>query len=77
MCTNNLQKFVKNFLWNKKFTFTICVGRVLIVIGYFLFEKHAFNGLLKVTNFENKFLAINLLCAYVSIVTEYFIIEQD
>jgi FtsH-binding integral membrane protein len=77
LCTNNLQKFVKFFLWNKKFTFTICVGRVLIVIGYFLFEKHAFNGLLKVTNFEKKFLAINLLCAYVSIVTEYFIIEQD
>ena len=25
---------------------TICVRRVWIVIGYFLFEKQAFNGLL-------------------------------
>ena len=30
-----------------KYNFTICVGRVWIVIGYFLFGKQAFNGLLK------------------------------
>ena len=31
-----------------KYTFTICVGRAWIVIGYFLFEKQTFNRLLKV-----------------------------
>ena len=34
---------------------TICVGRVCIVIRYFLFEKHAFNGLLKVISIQNIF----------------------
>ena len=29
---------------------TICVGRVFIGIRYFLFEKQAFNGLLKVVD---------------------------
>ena len=32
---------------------TICVGCVWIVIGYFLFEKEAFNGLLKVIGIQN------------------------
>ena len=36
--------------------FIICVGRVLIVIRYFFFEKEAFKGLLKLfvykTNWE-------------------------
>ena len=30
------------------YTFTIYARHVLIVIRYFFFEKHAFNGLLKV-----------------------------
>ena len=37
---------------NKKYTFTIFVGRIWIVIGYFLFEKQAFNGLLKVIRIQ-------------------------
>ena len=32
--------------------FTICVGRVWIVIRYFLFEKHAFNKLLRVIGIQ-------------------------
>ena len=32
---------------------TIWVGRVWIVIRYFLFEKQAFNGLLKVIGIQN------------------------
>ena len=36
----------------KKYTFTICIGRVWIVIGYFLFEKQAFNGILKVIGIQ-------------------------
>jgi hypothetical protein len=36
-----------------KYTFTICVRRVWIVIRYFLFEKQAFNGLLKVIGIQN------------------------
>ena len=33
--------------FNKKYNFTICVGRVWIVIRYFLFKKHDFNAILK------------------------------
>ena len=33
---------------NNKYTFTICVRRVWIVIGYFLLKKQTFNGLSKV-----------------------------
>ena len=40
---------------SSKYTFTIYVGRVLIVIGYFLFKKEAFNGLLKVVGIQNLF----------------------
>ena len=36
-------------------TFTFCVGRVWIVIGYFLLEKHTFNGLLKVIGIQTPF----------------------
>ena len=40
---------VSGFLVIIKFRYiTICVGRVWIVIRYFFFEKHAFNGLFKV-----------------------------
>ena len=35
-------------IFNKKYTFTICVRRVWMVIEFFLFEKQAFNVLLKV-----------------------------
>ena len=34
---------------------TICVGRVWIVTRYFLFEKQAFDGLLKVIGIQNLF----------------------
>ena len=34
----------------------ICVGRVWIVIRYFLFKKWTFNGLLKVIGIQNIFL---------------------
>ena len=37
------------------YTFTICVGRVWIVIRYFLFEKHALDGLLKVIGIQSFF----------------------
>ena len=36
-----------------KNTFTICVGHLLIVIRYFVFEKQNFNGLLKVIGIQN------------------------
>jgi hypothetical protein len=49
---------LKNRVLNKKYTFTICVGRVWIVGGYFLFVKQTFNGLLKVINIKKKFLYI-------------------
>jgi hypothetical protein len=38
-------KSVKNRFLNKKYTFTICVERVWIVVVYFLFEKQTFNGI--------------------------------
>ena len=44
----------KNRFFNKNYTFTICVGSVSIVIGYFLFEKQAFNGLLKVIGIQSE-----------------------
>ena len=52
LCTNNLLKSAKNWFFNKNYTFTICVGRVWIVIGYFLFEKQTFIGLLKVIGLQ-------------------------
>ena len=48
-------------------TFSICVGRVWIVLGYFLFEKLAFNGLLKVIGMHNMLL----------IFTSQFIVTYD
>ena len=43
---------VNNFVhqWFKKNA--ICVGRVWIVLGYFLFEKQTLNGLLKVIGIQ-------------------------
>ena len=46
---------LKNLVFNKKYTFTICLGCVWIVIRYFLFEKHAFNGLLQVIGIQKWF----------------------
>ena len=39
-------------IFTKKYTFTICVGRIWIVIGYFLFKNETFNGLLKVIGIQ-------------------------
>ena len=36
---SDLKKSVKTRVFDKKYTFTSCVGRGWIVIGYFLFEK--------------------------------------
>ena len=49
---------LKNVFLNKKYTFTICVGRVWIVIGYFLIVKQAFNGLLNVISVQKGFVNI-------------------
>ena len=38
-----------------KYTFIIFVKRFWIVIIYFLFKKHAFNGLLKVIDIQKNF----------------------
>ena len=46
------QFFIRNIL------ITICVKRVWIVIRYFLFEKQATNGLLKVIGIQNIFYTI-------------------
>ena len=46
---NNLGKSVKIRFFNKKYTITICVGRVWNLIGYFLIEKH---GLLHVIGIQ-------------------------
>ena len=44
LCTKNLKKFFKKWIFSKKYTFAICGGLVWIVIRYFFFKKHAFNG---------------------------------
>jgi hypothetical protein len=41
---------VKTRFFNKKYTFTICVGRVWVVISYS--KKQTFNGLLKVIGIQ-------------------------
>ena len=43
---------VKIRVFNNKYTFTICVGRALFVLGYFILEKQTFNILLKVTGIQ-------------------------
>ena len=43
---------VKTQFFNKKYTFTICVRRVLVVIVYFLLEKLTFNELLMVIGLQ-------------------------
>ena len=39
-------------IFTKKYTFTICVGLIWIVIGYFLFKNETFNGLLKINGIQ-------------------------
>ena len=46
-------KSIKNRFLNKKYVFKICVGRVWIVVGYFLFEIQTLNGFLKVIVIQN------------------------
>ena len=58
---------------NKKYTFSICVRRVWIIIRYFFFEKQTFNGLLVYNsilyvNNDNKCLSNNLTIILYSIV---------
>ena len=55
-----LKKSVKKQYFNKEYTFTICVRCVWIVIGYFLFEKEAFYGLLKAIDIQKSLLNIFL-----------------
>ena len=43
------------FKTSLKYTFTICVSDVFIVIGYFLLEKQTFDKLLKVIGVQNIF----------------------
>ena len=43
----------------KKYNFTMCDGCVWVVIGYILFKKNAFNGLLKVIGIQ-KFLLLTV-----------------
>ena len=52
-------KFKQKLIWAQiifknlfKTGFSICVGRVWIVIRYFLFERQTFNGLLKVIGIQ-------------------------
>ena len=49
MYTNNS---VKKRFFNKKYTYYIFVGRVWIVMRYFLLEKKTFDGLLKVIDIQ-------------------------
>jgi hypothetical protein len=61
LCTNNFENSVKKRNFNKKYTFTIYVGRVWIVIGCFLFEKQTFNELSKVIGIQ-KYVLSQLFC---------------
>ena len=58
---------------NQKYNFTICEGCVGIVIWYFLFEKEAFNELLKVIGIQTLLillkLTINCKSQFVSIIS--------
>ena len=45
-----------------KYTFTFCVRRVWIIIGYFLFQKQTLNRLLKVIGALNQL--HSTFCAY-------------
>ena len=47
-----LSNLYKTRFFNKKYTFTICVGCVCVVIVVFLLEKQTFNGLLKVIGIQ-------------------------
>jgi hypothetical protein len=57
--TNNLLKSVKTRFFNQKYTLTICVGSVWVVIAFFLLEKQTFNGLLKIIGVQIPFQNIN------------------
>ena len=46
----------------EKSTFTICVGRVWVVIVFFLLEKQTFNGLLKVIAIQNQLQPFQKMC---------------
>ena len=50
------QQFVKNRIFIKKETFTICVERTrFLIVGYFLFEKQTFNEILKFIGIQRLF----------------------
>ena len=45
---------LKNRFFNQKYTFTFCDWRLWNVIRYFLIEKQAFKGLLKVIGLQKE-----------------------
>ena len=51
----------KTRFFNKKYTFTICVRRVWVVIVVFLLEKQTFNGLLKVIGIEKNIMPMRCM----------------
>jgi hypothetical protein len=65
--TNNLYNFVKTWVFNKKYTFTICFGPVWVF--FFLLEKQTFNGLLKV-------IGIQILLSYEAILFSDMIVNN-
>ena len=52
-CNNDI--FFMILFFNNNILITICVGRVWIVIRYFLLEKKTFNGLSKVIDIKKKY----------------------
>ena len=57
LCT---PKIFKTWFFIKKYTFTIRVGRVWVVIVFFLLEKQTFNELLKVIGKQIEFPSFTL-----------------
>ena len=55
-----IQIIFKNMFFNNKYTFTIYVGRVWVVIGNFLLEKQTFNELLKAIGIQQYIYFISL-----------------
>ena len=49
-----------------KYTFTICIGRVWVVIVFFLLRKQTFNGLLKVIGVQMILEKIQKILFYLS-----------
>ena len=72
---------IKNLLkpgFNNKYTCTICFVCVWIVIGYFLFKKQTFNGLLKVIGIQIHFHEYIFLERYLySYISPYILILND